>query len=39
MLIARQRLGKHVPAATNTQATVEVLSEAMFISSVHEKWL
>jgi hypothetical protein len=23
--IARQRRGKHVPAATNTQATIEVL--------------
>jgi hypothetical protein len=25
MSIARQRLGKHVPAATETQATIEVL--------------
>jgi hypothetical protein len=29
-LIARQRLGEHIRAATNTQATVEVLLEMMF---------
>jgi hypothetical protein len=28
--IARQRLGKHVIAATNTQATIEALLENMF---------
>jgi hypothetical protein len=28
--ITRQRLSKHVPAATNTQATIEELLEAMF---------
>jgi hypothetical protein len=28
--IARQRLGKHVPSATNTQATTEVLLDAVF---------
>jgi hypothetical protein len=28
--IARQRLGKHFPAATNTQATIEVMLETMF---------
>jgi hypothetical protein len=28
--IARKRLGKHVLAATNTQATMEVLLGAMF---------
>jgi hypothetical protein len=28
--IARQRLGKHVPAATNTQTTIEIFSETMF---------
>jgi hypothetical protein len=27
--IARQRLGKHVPAAKNTQTTIEVLLETM----------
>jgi hypothetical protein len=35
MSIARQALGKHVPAATNAQATIEVLLETMcFIQSV-----
>jgi hypothetical protein len=29
-IVARQRLGKHVPAATNTQATIEVLLDASF---------
>jgi hypothetical protein len=28
--IARQRLGKHVPAGTNTQATIEELLETVF---------
>jgi hypothetical protein len=28
--IARQRLAKHVPAATNTQATTDVLLRTMF---------
>jgi hypothetical protein len=28
--IASQRLGKHVPAATNMQATLDVLLETMF---------
>jgi hypothetical protein len=28
--ITRQRLGKHVPAGTNTQATIKVLLETMF---------
>jgi hypothetical protein len=27
--LARQRLGKHVPVATKTQATIEVLLETM----------
>jgi hypothetical protein len=36
MSLARQRLGTHVPAATNTQATIEILLETMFsIRSVH----
>jgi hypothetical protein len=30
MPIARQRLGKHFPAATNTHATIEVLLQTMF---------
>jgi hypothetical protein len=28
--VARQRLGKHVPAATNTRATTEELLDALF---------
>jgi hypothetical protein len=28
--ISRQRLGKHVPAATDTHATIEVLLETVF---------
>jgi hypothetical protein len=28
--ISRQRLGNHVPAATNTHATIEVLLETVF---------
>jgi hypothetical protein len=28
--VARERLGKHVPAATNTDATIEELLEAVF---------
>jgi hypothetical protein len=35
--IVKQRLGKHVHAAANTQETIEVLLETMF--SVHAKWL
>jgi hypothetical protein len=30
MSIARQRLGKYVPAATHTQATIEELLETVF---------
>jgi hypothetical protein len=36
--IARQRLGKKVSAATDTQATVEELLEQVFYS-VRAKWL
>jgi hypothetical protein len=28
--VARQRLGKHVPAATDTHSTIEVLLETVF---------
>jgi hypothetical protein len=28
--IARQRLGEHIPEATNTQATIELLLQTMF---------
>jgi hypothetical protein len=28
--VARERLGKHVPVATDTQATIEELLEAVF---------
>jgi hypothetical protein len=28
--VARQRLGQHVPAAANTQATIEEILEAVF---------
>jgi hypothetical protein len=28
--VSRQRLGKHVPAATDTHATIEVLLEIVF---------
>jgi hypothetical protein len=28
--VARKRLGKHVPAATNTRTTIEELLEAVF---------
>jgi hypothetical protein len=28
--VSRQRLGKHVPAATDTHATIEVLLEMVF---------
>jgi hypothetical protein len=28
--VSRQRLGKHVPAATDTRATIEILLERMF---------
>jgi hypothetical protein len=30
--VSRQRLGKHIPAATDTHATVEVLLETVFCS-------
>jgi hypothetical protein len=30
IFFARQGPGKHVPAATNTQATIEILLETMF---------
>jgi hypothetical protein len=29
-LISRQRIGKHVPAATNTYTTIEILLETVF---------
>jgi uncharacterized NAD(P)/FAD-binding protein YdhS len=32
--VHRQRLGKHVPAATNTHATIEVLLETVSTRSV-----
>jgi hypothetical protein len=28
--VSRQRIGKHVPAATNTHATIELLLETVF---------
>jgi hypothetical protein len=31
LIVARQRLGKHVPAATNTHATIEELMNAYFL--------
>jgi hypothetical protein len=30
MEVYRQRIGKHVPAATNTHATIELLLETVF---------
>jgi hypothetical protein len=30
--VSRQRLGKHIPAATDTHATIEVLLETVFSS-------
>jgi hypothetical protein len=33
-IINRQRLGKQLPAPTNTRATVEELLDAMFYQSV-----
>jgi hypothetical protein len=36
-LLSRQRLGKHVPAAKDTHATIEVLLETVFSTlSVHK---
>jgi hypothetical protein len=29
-LVSRQRIGKHVPAATNTNTTIELLLETAF---------
>jgi hypothetical protein len=34
-LVSRERIGKHVPVATNTHTTIELLLETMF----HGKWL
>jgi hypothetical protein len=33
-LVARQRLGKHVPAATNTHATIEEFLDAVIVVCV-----
>jgi hypothetical protein len=33
-VIAKQRIGKHVHAATNTRATIELLDKAFFVRSV-----
>jgi hypothetical protein len=37
--IARQRLGKHVPAATNRQATIELLLRSRVFYAVHVEML
>jgi hypothetical protein len=37
--VCRQRLGKHVPAATDTHATIEVLLEAGFSAVVRAEEL
>jgi hypothetical protein len=37
--VSRQRLGKHVPAATDTYATIEVLSETVFSTRSVQKGL
>jgi hypothetical protein len=39
IFVSRQRLGKHVPAASDTHATVEVLLEKVFSTTVRAKGL
>jgi hypothetical protein len=39
MAAAMERLGKHVPAATDTHATIEVLLEKRFSMVVHSEGL
>jgi hypothetical protein len=34
LAVARQRLDKHVPATTNTQATIELLDAVFSVRSV-----
>jgi hypothetical protein len=37
--IASQRLSKHVPAATNAQALIEVFLEMVFSIRIRANWL
>jgi hypothetical protein len=35
--VSRQRLGKHIPAATDTHATIEVLLETVFFTRSEQR--